>query len=141
MWLALKRWVIKPYNSWVKHLFFTLIFAVLLLKYKYNTNNEFSFTITTRPHSILLSKTVKIEWFKGYSTLYVSKMVVAAILDFVKMLYLTYLSESRSPMLLSRRIWWQSVERFEIDSTLLIFKMAVAAILNLVKILYLTNLS
>jgi hypothetical protein len=60
-----------------------LIFAVLLLEYNYNTNNEFSFTIT-RPHSILLSKMGKKEWFKSHSTLYVSKMMVAAILNFIK---------------------------------------------------------
>ena len=55
-----------------------------------------SFTITTRPHSILLSKTVKIDWFKGIYCI------------FVKMLYLTNLSNNKFAMLLPRQIRWQS---------------------------------
>jgi hypothetical protein len=51
-------------------------------------------------------------------------MVVAAILDFVKMLYLTNSSKNTLLMLLYRQIWWQSVERFKSYSTLSIFKMA-----------------
>ena len=114
--IIIKEKVFKLGCCFKKYVFTQNIdFELLLLKCKtdckYQTNDKFSFTITTRPHSILLSKTEKIDWFKGYGTLYVSKMVVTAILDFVEISYLTNLSKNTSPMLLSRQTWWQSVER------------------------------
>ena len=170
-------------------LFFTLIFAVLLLKYKYYANDEFSFTITTNqtrffcrrrwksndlkvialcmfprwwsPASWILSKCYiltnlskntlpmllycqiwwqSVERFKSYNTLFNYKMASAAILDFVKILYLIKFSKSASAMVLSRQVWWQSVERFKNYSTLFIYKMA-SAILDFEKILCLTTLS
>jgi hypothetical protein len=92
------------------------------------------------PKIVLFNKTVKkcllkancshilwksVKCFKKYSALSIHKMAVAAILDFVTMSYWTNLSNNRptSPMLLSRQIWWKSVEWFKSYSTLSSFKM------------------
>jgi hypothetical protein len=57
------------------------------------------------------------------------------------MLCLIKFSKSATPMLLSRQIWWQSVERCKSYSTLSIFKMVSAAILDFVIMLYLIKFS
>ena len=54
---------------------------------------------------------LSVKRLNSISTLSIFKMAVAAILDFVKTIDLNNLSENTSPMLLSRKIWWQSVQR------------------------------
>ena len=65
-----------------------------------------------------------IKLFKNYSTLSIYKMVITAILYFVKMLNLTNLLKNMPLLLLFRQIWWQSDERFKSYSICFIYKTA-----------------
>ena len=91
------EWIIWPYNSWVKHLFFTLIFAVLLnqqLEYEkmivavtldfVKMSQLKLFGINTPPK--LLARQIwckTVERFKRYCTFASPELVAAAILDLV----------------------------------------------------------
>jgi len=121
-------------------LFFTLIFAVLLLKYKYYANDEFSFTITTNQTRFFCRRRWKSNDLKVIAVCMFPRWWSPASWILSKCYILTNLSKNTLPMLLYCQIWWQSVKRFKSYSTLFIYKMA-SAILDFVKILCLTTLS
>ena len=122
-------------------MFFTLIFAVLLLKYKYYANDEFSFTITTNQTRFFCRRRWKSNDLKVIALCMFPRWWSPASWILSKCYILTNLSKNTLPMLLYCQIWWQSVERFKSYKTLFNYKMASAAILDFVKILHLIKFS